>query len=149
MIALGSDHGGFDLKERVKAYLDQMCIRDRWYTEEQMESLITGMERDAGNHLLDRAQLYGMEGFALDQLDVMEGDLSKLYEPGGRYIAAVYNKDDYGKWRPDSHWAKDVYKRQVIGNGEIGPLSQKLYDTVTGIQLGRLEDKFGWRVRVD
>lgn len=37
----------------------------------------------------------------------------------------------------------------VIGNGEIGPLSQKLYDTVTGIQLGRLEDKFGWRVRVD
>ena len=32
-----------------------------------------------------------MEGFALDQLDVMEGDLSKLYEPGGRYIAAVYN----------------------------------------------------------
>ena len=78
----------------------------QWYTEEQMESLITGMERDAGNHLLDRAQLYGMEGFALDQLDVMEGDLSKLYEPGGRYIAAVYNKDDYGKWRPDSHWAK-------------------------------------------
>ena len=45
----------------------------QWYTEEQMESLITGMERDAGNHLLDRAQLYGMEGFALDQLDVMEG----------------------------------------------------------------------------
>ena len=41
-----------------------------------------------------------------NQLDVMEGDLSKLYEPGGRYIAAVYNKDDYGKWRPDSHWAK-------------------------------------------
>ena len=78
----------------------------QWYTEEQMESLITGMERDAGNHLLDRAQLYGMEGFALDQLDVMEGDLSKLYEPGGRYIAAVYNKDDYGKWRPNSHWAK-------------------------------------------
>ena len=23
MIALGSDHGGFDLKERVKAYLDR------------------------------------------------------------------------------------------------------------------------------
>lgn len=32
----------------------------QWYTEEQMESLITGVERDAGNHLLDRAQLYGM-----------------------------------------------------------------------------------------
>ena len=26
MIALGSDHGGYDLKERVKAYLDQEKI---------------------------------------------------------------------------------------------------------------------------
>ena len=26
MIALGSDHGGFDLKERVKAYLDREGI---------------------------------------------------------------------------------------------------------------------------
>jgi branched-chain amino acid aminotransferase len=28
-------------------------------------------------------------------------------------------------------------------------VSQKLYDTVTGIQLGKLEDKFGWRVEVE
>ena len=27
MIALGSDHGGYDLKERVKAYLDKKGIR--------------------------------------------------------------------------------------------------------------------------
>lgn len=26
MIALGSDHGGFDLKQRVKAYLDEKHI---------------------------------------------------------------------------------------------------------------------------
>ena len=26
MIALGSDHGGYDLKERVKAYLDKESI---------------------------------------------------------------------------------------------------------------------------
>ena len=26
MIALGSDHGGFDLKERVKAFLDEKNI---------------------------------------------------------------------------------------------------------------------------
>jgi branched-chain amino acid aminotransferase len=37
----------------------------------------------------------------------------------------------------------------TIGNGEIGEISQKLYDTVTGIQLGKLEDKFGWRVEVE
>ena len=37
----------------------------------------------------------------------------------------------------------------TIGDGSIGPVSQKLYDTVTGIQLGKLEDKFGWRVEVE
>lgn len=37
----------------------------------------------------------------------------------------------------------------VIGDGKIGEISQKLYDTVTGIQLGKIEDKFGWRVKVD
>ena len=47
-----------------------------------------------------------MESFALDHLKVLEGDLSKLYEPGGRYIAAVYSEDDYGDPIMDSHWAK-------------------------------------------
>ena len=37
----------------------------------------------------------------------------------------------------------------TIGDGGIGPVSQKLYDTVTGIQTGKLEDKYGWRVRAD
>ncbi|MEG2000160.1 MAG: branched-chain amino acid aminotransferase [Evtepia sp.] len=42
------------------------------------------------------------------------------------------------------------YKEEVmtIGDGAIGTLSQKLYDTISGIQLGRLEDQFGWRVPV-
>ena len=31
-----------------------------------------------------------------------------------------------------------------IGGGGIGPLSQKLYDNLTGIQTGRLPDPFGW-----
>ena len=35
-----------------------------------------------------------------------------------------------------------------INGGEIGALSQKLYDTITGIQLGRLPDENGWRVKV-
>ena len=42
------------------------------------------------------------------------------------------------------------YKDDVmdINGGNIGQLSQKLYDTITGIQLGRLEDNRGWRVKV-
>ena len=36
-----------------------------------------------------------------------------------------------------------------IKDGGIGELSQKLYDTVTGIQLGKTEDAFGWSVIVE
>jgi len=35
-----------------------------------------------------------------------------------------------------------------IGNGGIGELSQKLYDTVTGIQLGKIAGPEGWVVEV-
>ena len=32
----------------------------------------------------------------------------------------------------------------IINNGEIGPVTQNLYDTLTGIQWGTKEDEFGW-----
>lgn len=32
----------------------------------------------------------------------------------------------------------------VINDFKTGELTQKLYDTLTGIQWGRLEDKYGW-----
>ena len=35
-----------------------------------------------------------------------------------------------------------------IGKGGMGELTAKLYDTLTGIQYGRLEDKFGWIVKL-
>jgi branched-chain amino acid aminotransferase len=31
-----------------------------------------------------------------------------------------------------------------ISTGGVGRLTQKLYDTLTGIQYGRIEDPFGW-----
>lgn len=37
----------------------------------------------------------------------------------------------------------------TINNGEIGSLSQKIYDTITGIQTGRIEDPFGWQMKVE
>ena len=41
---------------------------------------------------------------------------------------------------------KDV--EHVINNNEIGPLTQRLYDELTGIQWGKVEDKRGWIVKV-
>ncbi|MBQ4517383.1 MAG: branched-chain amino acid aminotransferase [Clostridia bacterium] len=37
-------------------------------------------------------------------------------------------------------------KKMIINNNEIGPVSQKLYDTITGIQGGKIEDTFGFTV---
>ncbi|MDL2258067.1 branched-chain amino acid aminotransferase [Eubacteriales bacterium OttesenSCG-928-K08] len=39
-------------------------------------------------------------------------------------------------------------KTVVVNNNEIGTLTQKLYDTLTGIQTGKIEDKYGWVTRV-
>lgn len=40
-------------------------------------------------------------------------------------------------------------EKYVINNGQIGELSQKVYDTITGIQMGKVEDPFGWVVALD
>lgn len=42
-------------------------------------------------------------------------------------------------------WGDNI---MTINNGEIGEISQKLYDNLTGIQWGKIEDKFGWTVEV-
>lgn len=36
-----------------------------------------------------------------------------------------------------------------IAGGQIGEISQRLYDTMTGIQTGRLKDPFGWVLEVE
>ena len=64
----------------------------------------------------------------------------KLEECFGTGTAAVISP--VGKLR----YKDDVME---IGGGQIGPVSQKIYDTVTGIQLGKLDDPFGWRVVVE
>lgn len=37
-------------------------------------------------------------------------------------------------------------KTLVIGNGQTGALSQKLFETISGVQRGLLKDEFGWMV---
>lgn len=105
--------------------------RGTWNTPEQLDSMVHFMDRNEEGLLADRAQLYGMEPFALDHLTVLEGDLSKLYEPGGRYVAAVYADDDYGSAEMDSHWARlgdtvtlryvEAYEYYNPDTGEVYP----------------------------
>ena len=35
-----------------------------------------------------------------------------------------------------------------VGEGDTGPLAQRLYDEIVGIQYGRRDDHFGWRVQI-
>ncbi len=36
----------------------------------------------------------------------------------------------------------------ILNGGKIGEISQRLYDTLTGIQWGRLDDPFGWTLKI-
>ena len=42
------------------------------------------------------------------------------------------------------NWNNKIIK---INDGEIGEISSKVYDTITGIQSGKLKDTFGWTVK--
>ncbi len=44
-----------------------------------------------------------------------------------------------------------MYKNQkyIVNENKIGPVTQHLYDTLTGIQWGKIEDKFGWTVPIE
>ena len=46
---------------------------------------------------------------------------------------------------------KLTYKQEdiIVNNGEIGKISQLLYDTLTGIQTGKLEDKYSWVEKIN
>lgn len=66
-------------------------------------------------------------------------DEGRLLEAFGSGTAAVISPIGELKWGD---------KIMKINNGEIGEVSQKLYDTLTGIQWGKIEGPEGWSVKV-
>ncbi len=66
-----------------------------------------------------------------------DGTMEEVFGTG---TAAVISPVGHLRWND---------KVMQIQDGKIGPLSQKLYDTITGIQLGEIPDPFGdWVVEV-
>ncbi|HHW31767.1 MAG TPA: branched-chain amino acid aminotransferase [Clostridiaceae bacterium] len=63
----------------------------------------------------------------------------KLEEAFGTGTAAVISPIGELNWNNN---------KIIINDGKIGQISKKLYDTLTGIQYGVLEDKFNWTVEV-
>ncbi len=116
-----------------------------WNDEETLDHQVAAKEKNEEGLLADRVQLYGMEQYALDKLTVLEGDLSKLHETGGRYVAAVYSNDDYGKPKMDSNWARlgDTVTLRYVEEYEY-------YDPDTGTILDptNISDEQPYRYRV-
>ena len=102
-------------------------------------SILPGVTR---NSVLTLCRAWGYEveerRISVDEL-VAAAKNGTLEEVFGTGTAAVVSP--VGKLR----YMDDVMQ---IGGGEIGELTQKLYDEITGIQWGRRDDPFGWRMEV-
>ena len=80
--------------------------KSHYADQEELDAMLSVRERGADGTILDDAQIYGMDDYTRGHLNVLEGDLSTLDQPGTRNIAAVYSTDDYDNPVMDSHWAK-------------------------------------------
>ena len=80
--------------------------KSHYADQEELDAMLSVRERGADGTILDDAQIYGMDDYTRGHLNVLEGDLSTLDQPGTRNIAAVYSMDDYDNPVMDSHWAK-------------------------------------------
>lgn len=105
----------------------------RWMPEEEINSMLNSYEK-VGDLFVESVQLYGMEKFCINKLEVLEGDISKLYEDGN-YVAAVCLIDDYGNADRDSQWAKIGDKLKVRYTDEW-----EYYNTETGEIFEKVED---------
>ena len=121
--------------EEVGTMNVMFLIDDTIVTAPLEGSVLPGVTRDSIIHIL-KDWGYKVEERELSIDELMEaGRNGKLTEAFGTGTAAVI-----------SPVGQLYYKGEevVINNFKTGELTQKLYDTLTGIQWGRLEDKYGW-----
>jgi len=108
-------------------------------TPELNGSILPGVTRDSVISLCKKMGL-PVEERKISAEELLAAQKSgKLEECFGSGTAAVISP--VGKLR----YQDDV---MIINNNEIGEISQKLYDTITGIQNGTVEDDMGWTVEV-
>ena len=101
-------------------------------------SILPGITRNSVLHLCNQWGLPTEERrISVDELITAfkNGEVEEIFGTG---TAAVISP--VGKLR---------YKDEIftVNDNQIGELTQKLYDTITGIQTGKLDDPYGWRVK--
>ena len=86
------------------------------------------------------------KGYTVTERRISIDEVAKAYDEGkldevfGTGTAAVISPVGNLKWGD---------KVMIINDNKIGPISQMLYDNLTGIQWGRLPDKFNWICKID
>ena len=121
--------------EEVGTMNVMFLIGDTVVTAALEGSVLPGVTRDSIIHIL-KDMGYKVEERDLSIDELMEaGRTGQLKEAWGTGTAAVI-----------SPIGELCYKGEkiTIHNFETGPLTQKLYDTLTGIQWGKLEDQYHW-----
>ena len=151
IIAEVAEQGGAGITESGRTYGQvsnvQQFVPEDWYRQsvgawnppEIVEQSVKEAVRNDEGFLMDRAKIYGMEDFPLDLLTVVEGDISALYDPNQKAIAAVLIENDYSVPYMDSHWAKvgdtvtlrrvDKMEYYYTDNGEIIDDIDAVYDS--------------------
>lgn len=69
--------------------------------------------------------------------DVRAGKVTEVFGCGTAAVIAPVGKFGF----------KD--EEYIINNYEVGPVSQQMYDELTGIQYGRIPDRFGWTYTIE
>ncbi len=103
-------------------------------------TILPGVTRDSAIALLeDAGHTVEQRRIAIDEVldGVRTGALREVFAAGTAAIIAPVGAI--------AHKGSDT----VIGNGEAGEMTRWLYDQITGIQHGEVEDRFGWCRRVE
>lgn len=125
--------------EEVGAMNIFFVIGDEVVTPELSGSILSGVTRMSVIELL-RSKGYNVSERKISVQELYEAhDKGLLKESFGTGTAAVISPIGSFEW--------DGRKIQVADGG-IGEISQMLYDTITGIQCGRIADEFNWTVKV-
>lgn len=108
-------------------------------TPELQGSILPGITRMSCIELLESWNIkVTQRRISIDELAQAARE-GRLQEAFGSGTAAVISPIGHLKWGDEI---------MEINQGKIGPLSQRLYDTLTGIQWGRVPDSLGWTYEV-
>ena len=115
-------------------------IDGKVYTAATVGTVLPGVTRRSCIELLKDWGYEVVEG-KLAIADIMQAARDgKLEEVFGTGTAAVVSPVKELVWKGEHAY---------IGDGNIGPVTQKLYDTMTGMQWGKIPDTKGWIVPVE